>query len=88
MPLDIVDAPNKLPKPKRKAGQDGLGFIEHFKELGRELLREYHDQLKPEQIEMFNRMYTSIDVIPWENMSHAYHQVRATLDSNNKKDQT
>lgn len=60
-------------------------FKRHFEELGRDMLREYHDQLLPAQLVLFNRMYGSIEKIPFDKMAWAYYQVRRTVDFNNKK---
>jgi hypothetical protein len=61
-------------------------FKLHVEEAGRDLLRQYHDQLTPPQIELFNRMYGSIDEIPFEKMAWAYQQVRRTVDENKVKE--
>lgn len=51
----------------------------------RDHLREKLNQCKPEQIEMFNLMYKSIDEIPLEKMEWAEGQIDRTLEINKKE---
>lgn len=54
-------------------------------EYKRELLREVLNQCTPEQIDLFNRMYKSIDEIPDEKMDWAYQQCLNTIKKNESK---
>ncbi len=54
------------------------------KSLGfkRELVREVLNQCTEKQIQFFNRMYVSVDIIPESKMRHAYFQCVKTLEKN------
>ena len=60
-------------------------YRDEFVELSRDRLRLYHDRLTKPQTDQFNRMYGSIEEIPYEKMAWAYQKVRRTVDGNKKK---
>lgn len=53
-------------------------------EYARKLLREELSKCLPHQVDLFNRMYTSIDAIPFDRMARAYDQVMSALAMNDK----
>ncbi len=50
----------------------------------RNLIRDLLNQCTEGQRELFNRMYQSIEELPEEKMRWAYHQVKSTVEKNNK----
>ena len=63
-------------------------FLDEFdlkvKEFKRELVRENLNNCTEKQIDLFNRMYGSIEVIKEDKMRHAYNQCRRTRNLNNR----
>jgi len=57
-----------------------------LKKLGRDKLRELLGQCTEEQVNMFNKIYTSVDVIPLEKMDRAIDQVERTIVKNEEND--
>ena len=53
-----------------------------FKTVKRNILREMLLGCTQKQIEMFNRMYGSVDRIPETKMDRAYDQIKRTLEKN------
>ena len=51
-------------------------------EFKREMIRESLNNCTEKQIDLFNRMYGSIEVIKEAQMRHAYNQCRRTLEKN------
>lgn len=64
-------------------------FLNEFdskgKEFKRELIRKALSGCTEKQIDLFNRMYGSIEVIKEDKMRHAYNQCRRTQETNAKK---
>lgn len=58
------------------------GFDDEVTSFAREILRAKLERCKPNQIDLFNKMYVSIDEIPMAKMNWAYHQVCVTLAEN------
>ncbi len=52
------------------------------KEFKREMVRENLNNCTEKQIDLFNRMYGSIEAIKEDKMRHAYNQCRRTLEKN------
>lgn len=50
----------------------------------RNKIRALLKKCKPEQREIFNRMYESVDVIPEEKMNWAIKQIVSTLNKNSQ----
>jgi len=59
--------------------------LDRLEELGRNELRELLGQCSEGQMQMFNRLYKSVDVIPLDKMNCALDQVERTIFLNNKK---
>ena len=61
-------------------------FLNEFdlkgKEFKREMVRESLNNCTEKQIDLFNRMYGSIEAIKEDEMRHAYNQCRRTLEKN------
>ena len=55
-------------------------FDSNIAEIKRKMIRELLDQCTEGEVDLFNRMYGSIDVIPEEKMSWAYTQCKRTVD--------
>lgn len=51
---------------------------------GRRILRKKMKGLLLPQIELFNKMYRSVEEIPFERMEIAYHQIVAAVAKNKK----
>ena len=52
-------------------------------DVSREQLREKLNKCTQKQIDFFNRMYGSVDKIPFEKMIRAEEQIDRTLEKNN-----
>jgi hypothetical protein len=61
---------------------DGLDRIDKFK---RNLLKELLSKCTEPQINLFNRMYKSIEEIPDENIPWAIQQIERTIIKNEAK---
>lgn len=59
-------------------------FEDKVKEFKRDLIRAKLDQCSESQINLFNRMYVSIDKIEEDKMTHAYYQCKRTVEKNNE----
>ncbi|KKL61132.1 hypothetical protein LCGC14_2198350 [marine sediment metagenome] len=51
-------------------------------EFKREMIRERLEQCTEGQVDMFNRMYGSIEAVPESKMRHAYFQCVETIEGN------
>jgi len=51
----------------------------------REILREGLSKCTEPQIKLFNRMYVSVDKIPYHKMERANDQIKRTIELNVKK---
>ena len=58
-------------------------IINTFEELGRDKLRELLAQCTKGQVNVFNRMYRSVDVIPLKKINCAIQQCERTIAMNN-----
>ena len=56
-----------------------------FEKLGRDHLRKLLSQCTDKQVDIFNRMYKSVDVIPFSKIDWAIQQCERTIVNNNKK---
>ncbi len=59
--------------------------MKRLEKLGRIRLRELLAKCTDGQVKMFNKLYTSIDVIPLDKMECALDQVERTIVKNNEK---
>lgn len=60
--------------------------LEAIKEYRHQILRDLLAQCNPNQVDIFNRMYGSIDTIPHEKMDWAIQQCERTIRNNKAKD--
>ncbi len=58
---------------------------DRLEKLGREKLRDLLTQCTEGQVQMFNKLYKSVDVIPLDKMNCALNQVERTIAKYNKK---
>ncbi|KKN03788.1 hypothetical protein LCGC14_1104250 [marine sediment metagenome] len=65
--------------------KNNLEYKEEFNRLiddyARSILRKKLSMANSQQIELFNRLYKSIDEIPLDKMAWAYSQVMRTVDT-------
>jgi len=54
--------------------------------MGREKLRELLAQCTEGQLDLFNRMYRSVDAIPLEKINWAIQQCERTIANNKKRE--
>lgn len=64
---------------------DADDIIKECLEYKRNRIRSLLKKCKPEQREIFNRMYTSVDKIEEEKMNWAIKQIVQTLNKNSKE---
>lgn len=62
-----------------------MSFGKQVADYKRNMLRELLDQCTEKQIDFFNRMYGSVDLIPEDKMKRAYEQCKDTLIKNKKR---
>ncbi len=61
-------------------------YQEEYASHSRELLRDKLIKCTDKQVEVFNKMYGSIDKIAIDKMEWAYNQICLTLQLNKKKE--